>query len=894
MGENSMEKFESEFQTVGRRRIAQLEKHDKSAQYSRMILDSNPLAVAVLDHEMNITDCNEAALKLLDVPKKKQFKEHFFRYSMPIQPNGMFAGELARELIQEALKTMETTAEWMFRNSKGEPVPCEVTAKRIDYDDTQFIILYIRDLRSEIKTQAEVKEITERNKIMIDATPIGFVFFDQEFKVVDCNPAALSLFGIPTKEVFIKEFFTLNPKHQADGKHSSKTFKTNMQKTFNDGRFSFEWDHLTRSGEALPVEVTFVRVEHRGKYRIAGYFRDLREHRAMINEMQLVEQQLREAKELAEASVKVKTEFLANMSHEIRTPMNAVLGVTEILIQYEHLPRDVEEGLSKIYNACDMLLGIINDILDFSKIEAGKLDIVPEKYMTASLVNDSVHLNMMRIESKPIAFELVMGKDIPENLIGDELRIKQILNNLLSNAFKYTDEGSVVMSINVDRGAADDCVTLVLNVRDTGRGMTKKQLNMLFEEYSRFHESATRTIEGTGLGLTITRHLVNLMGGELKVDSEPGVGTSVTVRLPQGIIGDSVISKEESENLQKFRENFMTHKYKKRSQIVRDQMPYGRVLIVDDVETNLYVASGLMRPYKLHIETALRGREAINKIIDGNVYDIIFMDHMMPEMDGIEVIKHLRALGYKHSIIALTANAVVGQADMFLENGFDDFLSKPIDIRQLNHILNKHIRDKQPSEVLAATRLKSKSKAAQSNGQLLLDPLLLESFIRDARNSLSTLENICSKAAWAKKKDKLGKYTITVHGMKSSLWNIDEPELSEFAYLLEMAAREENINLITEHTPGFIDELRSLLEKFEAQCGNNEEYSDADSEDVYEKLSAIVEMCAEYNRAGTLKLISEIVLCTKETRALLESVQASVSGSDFEEAGNAVAEYLRG
>jgi len=860
------------------------------AQINRHIMDSNPLAVAVLDHEMKLIDCNEAALKLLDAKDKEHFLNNFFIYSLPIQPNGVFAGELAREIIETSIEKNESIAEWTFRNINGENILCEVTSKKIDYDDAYVIILYIRDLREVMKTYAEVKEITERNKIMIDVTPICFVFFDHEFNVVDCNPVALSLFGIPTKEAFIKNFFTLNPEYQEDGTPSVENYRKKMQKAFNEGRLVFEWDHMTVSGEALPVEVTFVRVEYRGSYRIAGYFRDLREHRAMIREMLLVEQELRVAKELAEESVKVKTEFLANMSHEIRTPMNAVLGVTEIMIQYEKLPEEIEEGLGKIYSACDMLLGIINDILDFSKIEAGKLDILPAHYMTASLINDSVHLNMMRLDSKPIVFDLKIGKKIPENLIGDELRIKQILNNLLSNAFKYTDAGSVKMSVTVERKRGKEGIILVLNVRDTGHGMTKEQLSHLFEEYSRFHEETFRTIEGTGLGLTITRHLVYLMGGEITVESEKDVGTSVTVRLPQGVIGDSVLSDEITQNLLQFRRNYITNK--KRSQIVREPMPYGSVLVVDDVETNLYVATGLMKPYRLQINTAMRGKEAINMLKKGNKYDIIFMDHMMPEMDGIEATKKIRELGYTAPVVALTANAVSGQADIFLQSGFDDFISKPIDIRQLNQVLNKYIRDKQPPEVILAARNQAENTAVKTNDQPPVDSLLLDSFLRDARNSLAILEDMCKQASWAENDEHLRKYTVAVHGMKSSLWNINETDLSDLANSLETGGRERNIKQVSELTPGFLKDLRILLDKLEETNGKNEEITDKNDDDVKEKLQNIIEMCADYNRGGALKLISEIERCTKETRKTLKSIQQHILHSDFEEAETELKEHL--
>ncbi|MCL2443896.1 MAG: transporter substrate-binding domain-containing protein, partial [Treponema sp.] len=458
------------------------------------------------------------------------------------------------------------------------------------------------------------------------------------------------------------------------------------------------------------------------------------------------------AREFAEMASQTKSTFLANMSHEIRTPMNAILGVTEILIQNESLSAEIEEGLDKIYNSCDLLLGIINDILDFSKIEAGKLDIIPKEYKVASMINDSVHLNMMRINSKPIEFELFIEEKIPAKLIGDELRIKQVLNNLLSNAFKYTDSGKVTLSVTSERipmlsylpdhsmagqvkwsDTDREGITLVLTVKDTGFGMSDEQLSRMFDEYSRFNQVKGFTIEGTGLGLAITKRLINLMNGGMQVESIPEKGSTFIVRLPQGIVDSEVLGKDVVFNLKQFHTNYMTHK--KRKQITRDPMPYGNVLIVDDVETNIYVAVGLMQLYKLGIDTAMSGQEAVNKIKDGKTYDVVFMDHMMPEMDGIETTKVLRDMGYTAPIVALTANAVSGQVDIFLQNGFDNFISKPIDIRQLDSVLNILIRDKQPLEVIEAARRQKYETNGNNDKQPQADSILLDSFIRDANKA---------------------------------------------------------------------------------------------------------------------------------------------------------------
>jgi signal transduction histidine kinase/CheY-like chemotaxis protein len=400
-----------------------------------------------------------------------------------------------------------------------------------------------------------------------------------------------------------------------------------------------------------------------------------------------------------------KSVFLAHISHQIRTPMNTIIGIAEIQQANTALHPDAIEAMDKIYGSANILMGIINDLLDLSKIETGRLQIMSSQYDIASLINDTVHLHMLRFESSPLEFNLKVSEDIPAIMFGDELRIKQILNNLLSNAAKYTKKGEVELSVSADlelSAHGDTAATLVLSVRDTGPGMTAAQVDDLFDEYSRFNIKTGRTTEGTGLGMGITRDLIRLMNGHLAVDSKPGKGTLFTVRLPQGVAGGGKIGHAVAEGLRRFHVN--AGLYMKKARIVREYMPYGSVLVVDDVQSNLYVAKGLMQPYGLHIETTISGLAAIKKIMGGKVYDIIFMDHMMPDMDGMEAVKHIRRLDYTGSIVALTANAMTGQAEIFLANGFDAFLSKPIDIRQLDTLLNHLIRDKQPPEVIKAAR----------------------------------------------------------------------------------------------------------------------------------------------------------------------------------------------
>jgi len=605
------------------------------------------------------------------------------------------------------------------------------------------------------------------------------------------------------------------------------------------------------------------------------------------------------AKTKSDLKNQYKSNFLATMSHEIRTPMNAILGIAEIQLQDETLPQKFKDALYKINNSGDLLIGIINDVLDMSKIEAGKLEIMPTKYDVPSLINDTVQLNILRFESKPIEFKLLVDENVPLELIGDELRIKQILNNLLSNAFKYTDSGEVSLSINAEyitRGG-NVHVTLVFRISDTGQGMTAEQVRMLGNEYSRFNLEANRTTEGTGLGMNITRNLVQLMYGSIDVESKLGKGTTVTVRLPQKSVGvgiSGMIGKELAESLRHSRINSVSKTDK--AKIIREPMPYGKVLIVDDVESNLYVAQGLMASYELKIETATSGSKVIEKIKDGNVYDIIFMDHMMPVMDGIETTKTLRAMGYKAPIVALTANALTGQREMFLANGFDGFISKPIDIRQLNASLNKFVRDKQPHEVIEAARkqkeasnlnLKKENEKPENDS---VAPQLRTIFAHDAEKAVSELETLYEKRnSWSS--DDIQKYIINVHAMKSALANVKETELSSIASKLEQAGRDQDTAVMLAETPSFLNSLREVIKKNKPiEDSTDIDAQDENKEYLKEKLLVIKTACADYDKKTAKNILGELREKTwsRSTKELLNAITEHLLHSEFEEVADII------
>jgi CheY-like chemotaxis protein len=376
------------------------------------------------------------------------------------------------------------------------------------------------------------------------------------------------------------------------------------------------------------------------------------------------------------------------MSHEIRTPMNAILGISQIQLQKENLPPEHNAAMEMIYSSGGTMLSIINDLLDLTKIEAGKMELNPAGYDSANFINDVVRLNIIRIESKPVEFILDADENLPRKMYGDELRLKQILNNLISNAIKYTGQGYVKLTVNHSLEGGD--VILSFIVEDTGQGIKNEDQKNLYLAYSRFDTAADRGIEGTGIGLNITKSLVEMMGGSISVESEYGKGSIFTVKVRQKPVECDAIGAEIARKLRDF--TFAGEKKFSSAQIPPQDPLYGKVLVVDDVRANLYVARGFLSPYKLKIETAGGGHAAIDKINQGGTYDIIFMDHMMPAPDGVETTRKLRAAGYTGVIIALTANVLAGSEKMFKENGFDDFLSKPLDARQLDDCLKKHLR----------------------------------------------------------------------------------------------------------------------------------------------------------------------------------------------------------
>lgn len=547
---------------------------------------------------------------------------------------------------------------------------------------------------------------------------------------------------------------------------------------------------------------------------------------------------LREAKTEAESASRAKSIFLATMSHEIRTPMNAIVGFSEIA-QKDKVPPATASYLEKINRAAHTLLTIINDILDFSKIESGKLEIVPAEYNLNTLIGDLESIVKVRISSKSVKLTVEIEENVPRWLFGDDIRIKQVLLNLAGNAAKFTEDGEIKITVKLNETSSAEKVfsegekiLLKFSVQDTGIGIKEEDLKKLFNSFQQVDMLHNRKKEGSGLGLSISKKLVELMGGTFSVKSEYGKGSDFSFIVPQ------VVAKKK-ENIIEEKINFTA--------------PSAKVLVVDDNDVNILVAQSYLAQYKCAVETCQNGADAVEKAKNGN-FDIIFMDHMMPVMDGEEATAKIRenekAAGKINCIVALTANAFDGAREKFLESGFDDFLSKPIDEKELCRVLRTWI----PREKFVF----SEEPSAKKNPESSAEKTILKTFYSQIEKKSALISEYAQKALNSDEKA-LNLYKIEVHALKSSAKICSFGDLSTLAAELEKAAAEKNLEIIKQKTDVLLKKYAETKEILQRQLKDSEDGKPQTQREPFsqEEISGILEKIMAAAKDGNLEKTEE-------------------------------------
>jgi signal transduction histidine kinase/FixJ family two-component response regulator/HPt (histidine-containing phosphotransfer) domain-containing protein len=603
-----------------------------------------------------------------------------------------------------------------------------------------------------------------------------------------------------------------------------------------------------------------------------------------INEVMGSVEDLNAARLKSDKENRSKTLFLARMSHELRTPMNAIIGMSE-LAEREYGRPVLLEHIRDIKQAGANLLSIINDILDFSRIESGDVQITPSSYYAASLFNDVTTIIRVRLADSPVRLITSMDPDIPSKMIGDAGRIRQVLLNLLSNAVKYTKNGFIKFTSSCEREG--ETASLRFVIEDTGIGIKHEDIGRLFGDFERVDMERNTGIEGAGLGLSIARSLCRAMGGDISFKSEYGKGSVFTAAIRQSFIpGCEPIGNIDDDNFA----NSPVHG-------AGFTAPGFRVLVVDDIEVNLKIARGLLAPFEMSVDTCSSGEAALSMALEKE-YDLVFMDHMMPGMDGIEATRSLRSLEggrlARLPIVALTANAVSGMKEMFLENGFNDFLSKPIEIQRLYELMGRWI----PKGVRAESKRGARENDPLHDSSLEIEGLdtsrglaatggtvggymnVLELYCRDTEGRLELLRRAAGEGD-------LVLFTTHVHALKSASASIGALEISRFAAELEAAGKNGDTGFIGANLEPFIEKIIAATDRIKSALSRKTAFLPSGKcHGMGESLNLLKDAIASENIGSVDKILASQAgePLDEKTRHCLSKISDLVLVGEFREA----------
>ncbi len=558
---------------------------------------------------------------------------------------------------------------------------------------------------------------------------------------------------------------------------------------------------------------------------------------------------------IAEAASEAKSSFLSNMSHEIRTPINSIIGMDEIILREVKDPA-IRQYANNIQKSSKILIQLINDILDFSKIEAGKMEILPDEYDLSGSIADLCNMTRVKAVDKNLDFIVDVNPETPFSLFGDEIRVKQCALNILTNGVKYTKQGAVTFIVDYEK-LDDDHINLIIKVKDTGIGIKEEDIKKLCTPFQRIEENRNRTIEGTGLGMSIVKSLLEMMGTHIEVESEYGKGSTFIFKVKQRVLSWEAIGD-------------FTERDKKASQSASNYVeqfhaPDAHILVVDDVKLNLDVIKGLLKPTKIQVDLAESGREML-EMTNKKVYDLIFIDHRMPGMDGVEALQAMKSsqqsLNTETPCVALTANAVSGAKDLYIDSGFNNYLSKPVDSVQLEKMVMDYLppglilregdpgfeKDNEPDteleevETLDDEKMITLEKCKGIDLQIGLRYCQTSDILFDAvKNYYTMIESKAILVMELMNSENWKDYTTQVHALKSSSRMIGAQQLSDRAAYLELCGNEGKIDDIRSLTPVFIEEYKNYLQNLapiaeETNANDAEQISEEQLSEVFSSI----------------------------------------------------------
>ncbi len=635
-----------------REHYAQMEKLREADAYTKLMLDSSPLGALIWDNNFTLVHCNKALAMTFGLEKPQEFMEHFLELIPEFQPHGENSLEYMQRVLLHAIDHGASELPWTGQTLQGEEVPCAVKAVRVKYRGEAMVIAYVEDLRASEEQKKKLKIAEQRTAAILSGVPLGINLLRPDFSIVDCNEVAVNLTGHADKASYMEDFVNVLPPVQPDGRDAATLIQDVLMQTRTQGQARCEIMAVNAKKEALPLEITAVEAHLDYEELYIVYARDLTKAKQMLKDIEL-------SREAAEQSAKAKSEFLANMSHEIRTPMNGILGLLHLLNGTE-LQAEQKSYVSKTLYSANNLLRIINDILDFSKIEAGKLEIEATPFSIYQVCKEVQDLYSVAAREKGLKFILTQA-DLPvTHVLGDSLRLRQILFNLVSNAIKFTQQGRVELAVEVLE-YTEESITCQFSVSDTGIGLNKEQSQRLFSAFSQADSSVTRKYGGTGLGLAISLQLARMMRGDMWVESIEGQGSRFYCKASFKMCPENLLPTAESceqENL---------------------AQGTGHLLLVEDNEINQLIAEELLRSVGYTVDTANNGQEALD-MLDKKPYDLVLMDIQMPIMDGLTATVKIREQERFKAlpVVAMSAHAMSGDKDNSIAHGMNDHITKPI------------------------------------------------------------------------------------------------------------------------------------------------------------------------------------------------------------------------